>query len=143
MLLSVAKEIAPHTLGTYMDQMLSGTQGSRNKAKQIKTRFADIPKAIEEQYGEGDWELPYDMRDGAPTEWSDGFRHVRSLKYGSNDSFSHLYRMLQVVSGLKMEELPETVRNFLEESEKERRLEQEGALQHQQGGEAGASGEDE
>jgi hypothetical protein len=54
---------------------------------------------------------------GAASEWSDGFRTVRSLKYsGSSDGFSELYRKIVVVGGIqdKQHLWPQELRNFMQ-----------------------------
>lgn len=54
---------------------------------------------------------------GAASEWSDGFRTVRSLKYGgSSDGYSELYRKLVVVGGLsdKQELWPAELKQYMQ-----------------------------
>jgi hypothetical protein len=57
---------------------------------------------------------------GLQSEWSDGFRAVRSLKYGTDENFSDLYKKVMFVGGLQEAALPEAVRAFLRESRDER-----------------------
>lgn len=53
------------------------------------------------QYERGGEDLPgYISTGGAASEWSDGFRAVRNLKYGTSESFTALYRKLIFVGEL-------------------------------------------
>lgn len=70
------------------------------------------------QMGLGSEGVPgYISMGGAASEWSDGFRTVRSLKYsGSSDGFSELYRKIVVVGGIqdKQHHWPQELRSFMQ-----------------------------
>jgi hypothetical protein len=55
------------------------------------------------------------MGGNAPGDWSDGFRRVRNLKYGSSDGLSRLYERVIAVGGLqdKQELWPDSLRRFM------------------------------
>ena len=55
------------------------------------------------------------MGGNAPGDWSDGFRRVRSLKYGSSDGLSRLYERVIAVGGLqdKAELWPDSLTRFM------------------------------
>lgn len=115
LLLSVAKEVGPDSLAASLGHMLTATAASRARATTQKKKFASITA----QYGHAghDHGVPgYISLGGAASEWSDGFRTVRSLKYGgSSDGFSELYRKIVVVGGLsdKQEKWPEALTRYM------------------------------
>jgi hypothetical protein len=79
---------------------------------------------------------------GLQSEWSDGFRAVRSLKYGTDENFSDLYKKVIFVGGLAEASLPEAVRAFLHESRAEREGGRKRGRAPSDGGGDGRRGED-
>eukprot|EP00878_Enallax_costatus_P021198 GHUV01022434.1.p1 GENE.GHUV01022434.1~~GHUV01022434.1.p1 ORF type:complete len:180 (+),score=53.00 GHUV01022434.1:162-701(+) len=132
LLLSVAKEVGPDSLAAALGHMLTATAASRARASSQKKKFASITA----QYGAAGSAGPdhhgvpgYISLGGAASEWSDGFRTVRSLKYGgSSDGFSELYCKVVVVGGLsdKREKWPEVLVKYMHDVE-ERRQQDEAA----------------
>jgi hypothetical protein len=77
---------------------------------------------------------------GLQSEWSDGFRAVRSLKYGTDENFSDLYKKVIFVSGLPEAGLPDAVRAFLDESRAEREGGRGGGRKGRPSGDGGGGG---
>lgn len=117
LLLSVAKEVGPDNLAAALDHMLTATAASRARASNQKKKFASITAQYGASSAGHDHGVPgYISLGGAASEWSDGFRTVRSLKYGgSSDGFSELYRKIVVVGGLsdKQDRWPEALTKYI------------------------------
>eukprot|EP00879_Flechtneria_rotunda_P012550 GHRR01013104.1.p1 GENE.GHRR01013104.1~~GHRR01013104.1.p1 ORF type:complete len:292 (+),score=117.12 GHRR01013104.1:115-876(+) len=116
LLLSVCKEVPPDTLAGYLGHMLTATAASRARASSQKKKFASLTGLLGSQGGGAN--VPgYISTGGAASEWSDGFRTVRSLKYGgSSDGYSELYRKVVVVGGLqdKQDIWPKALTNYMQ-----------------------------
>lgn len=119
LLLLVCKDLEPPTLASYLGHMLEATAASRARASSQKKKFASITA----QYGShgaggGLSGVPgYISMGGAASEWSDGFRTVRSLKYGgSSDGYSELYHKLVAVGSLKAHQdvWPQALKQFMQ-----------------------------
>uniref|UniRef100_A0A383VWM1 Negative elongation factor B n=1 Tax=Tetradesmus obliquus TaxID=3088 RepID=A0A383VWM1_TETOB len=134
LLLGVCKELPPATLARYLGHMLAATAASRARASSQKKKFASISSAAASHAAFAHHGVPGYIAGGAASEWSDGFRTVRSLKYGgSSDGYSELYRKLVVVGGLsdKQELWPAELKQYMQELE-ERRQQEEAARHAQQ-----------
>jgi hypothetical protein len=116
LLLGVCKDVAPATLAGYLGHMLRATAASRARANSQKKKFATITTQHGGHHSFGMHGVPGYIGGGGASEWSDGFRTVRSLKYGgSSDGYSELYRKVVVVGGLqdKQELWPQELQQYM------------------------------
>eukprot|EP00775_Hariotina_reticulata_P013351 gene13351-13479_t len=129
LLLSVCKDIDSAHLAASLGDMLLATKGSRARAATQKKKIASMTAQHISQMGLGSEGVPgYISMGGAASEWSDGFRTVRSLKYsGSSDGFSELYRKIVVVGGIqdKQHHWPQELRSFMQELDERRLVEEQ------------------
>jgi hypothetical protein len=117
LLLGVCKDVLPATLAGYLGHMLRATAASRARASSQKKKFATISMQHGSQHAFGLHGVPGYIAGGAASEWSDGFRTVRSLKYGgSSDGYSELYRKVVVVGGLqdKQDMWPQELKQYMQ-----------------------------
>jgi hypothetical protein len=117
LLLVVCKDVPPASLADYLGHMLRATAASRARASSQKKKFATITTQHGSHHSFGVHGVPGYIGGGAASEWSDGFRAVRSLKYGgSSDGHSEFYRKLVVVGGLqdKQELWPKELQQFMQ-----------------------------
>ena len=119
LLILVAKALPPQALAGHLDRMLAATRESRATARTRKAKYrareARARREAEEFEQLAGGYLFSAGGGGLQSEWSDGFRAVRSLKYGGDENFTDLYRRAVFVGGLAERDLPDSVRAFLRE----------------------------
>lgn len=132
LLLLVAKELRPDALAGHLGLMLAATRESRATARHRKHKYHEREARARKEAEEfealaGDY-LFSAGGGGLQSEWSDGFRAVRSLKYGTDENFSDLYRKVIFVGGLPEAALPPAVKDFLAEGRAEQQARAAGRL---------------